>query len=458
MKKYAKLLAILCLILSGCSLKKNAYESIKKDEIINWARKQPKITYGDEKLTVDKAVNISYAYNKQLLVAKEQKEFAKGQILESISNFLPSIQALGAYTYLEDHSKIKVNGQNLTLGSKDNLSFTLQATQPIFTGGATISGYKASAFSSFITNENINSQYQKLYFEVAKVYFDILLSEKLFKVQEMSLNNAKTHFDEVKTKHENGLASKYDLLRSEVEVTNFEASVIKQKNQVSLFKTVFLKLLGLNQEFNFELENMLNFDSYEIEIDEALKTAYLSRPDFKAKSFEIDLQKQMVNIVKSDYFPKIHSTFAHRWGTEGSNIVTPDRWARDWNIRIGLSWDLLDFGRTRGKLKQQTSLLRQKKYLLQDVSETISLEVKQAILNFNDAQEFVKSQKLDLKRAKKAFDLANLGYKEGLKTQIEVSDALTALTRSQSLYYQSIYQYNLSIIQLKLVMGILKEN
>ncbi len=48
MKKYAKLLAILCLILSGCSLKKNAYESIKKDEIINWARKQPKITTPQE--------------------------------------------------------------------------------------------------------------------------------------------------------------------------------------------------------------------------------------------------------------------------------------------------------------------------------------------------------------------------------------------------------------------------
>jgi len=437
-------------------MQKKAYEQIN----INHAYFSKKVFQPpdfDDVLSLDKAVDISYKYNKQLLASNQQKDFAQGKILESFSNFLPSIEALGSYTYLEDHNKLKINNNNDKVGAKDNLAFTFQATQPIFTAGAIVSGYRASSFSSYITNENIKSQYQKLYFEVAKAYFDILLSEKLLDVQKTAFDNAKSHFEEVKTKNENGVASTYDLLRAEVDVTNFEANVIKGKNKISLFKTKFLKLLGYSKEAKISLENLLKYHPFEIDENKALKTAYLSRPDFKAKSLEIDLQKQMVNIAKSNFFPKVYSTFAHRWGTQGANITTPVKWAKDWNVQVGFKWDVLDFGNKRGKLKQQNSLLRQKRMLLKDITETISLEIQQAILNLEDANEFVKSQKLDLKRAKKALRLSELGYKEGIKTEVEVSDAIMAMTRSQSLYYQAIYQYNLSILQLKLVMGVLQE-
>ncbi len=457
MKKHLKLLTIFFLIFTSCSMQKKAYDQINKNQIF-WSKKDAQTPAFDEALTLDKAVDIAYKYNKQLLASNQQKDFAQGKILESLSNFLPSIEALGSYTYLEDHAKLKINNSSNKVGVRDNLAFTFQATQPIFTAGAIVSGYRASSFSSYITNENIKSQYQKLYFEVAKAYFDILLSEKLLDVQKTAFDNAKSHFEEVKMKEENGLASTYDLLRAEVEVTNFEAYVIKGKNKISLFKTKFLKLLGFSRESKFNLENLLKYQPFEIDEKEAMKTAYLSRPDFKAKSLEIDLQKQMVNIAKSDFFPKVYSTFAHRWGTQDANITTPVKWAKDWNVQVGFKWDILDFGNKRGKLKQQNSLLRQRRLLLKDITETISLEMQQAILNLEDANEFVKSQKLDLKRAKKALKLSELGYKEGIKTQIEVSDTITAMTRSQSLYYQAIYQYNLSILQLKLVMGALKES
>jgi len=167
------------------------------------------------------------------------------------------------------------------------------------------------------------------------------------------------------------------------------------------------------------------------------------------------MQKQMLNIAKSDYLPKINAQLAQRWGSEDANITTPDKWAKDLSVRVFLKWDILDFGSKRARVKEQAATLRQKEFLLKDTKESISLEVRQALLNLQDANKFVISQKLDLKRAKKALKLAKDGYAEGIKKEIEVSDALTSMTRSQSLYYQAIYQNNLALIQLKLVMGIL---
>jgi outer membrane protein TolC len=460
LKKIKRLPFIVFLIfLSSCSIQTKAYKSIEKDNAFTyktWEKQNSEVKYLDDNLSLEKAVLIAYNHNKKNLALNEKKYFAKAKVLESVSTFLPQIEALGAYTYLDSHAKLQTAAGNLKIGKKENVSLTLQATQPIFNGGALISNFKANRYNSFIINENILSSYQKLYFDVAKSYYDILLSVKIFEVYENSLNAAKKHFEEAKQKFENGLISDYDLLRAEVEYTNLNANVIKQKNKVSVFKTTFLKFLGMNNNFSFELKDVLEFKDFHIDEKEIIKTAFLSRPDLKAKHFEVESQKQLLNLARSNYLPKINLQVAQRWGAEDANIVTPDKWAKDLSARVFLKWDIFDFGTKRSKIRQQSALLREKKYMLEDTIESINLEIKQAILNFTDSVEFVNSQKLDLKRAKKAYELAECEYKEGLKSQIDLLDALSSMTNSQSLYYQSLYQQNLALMQLKLVMGILK--
>ncbi|MBN2479677.1 MAG: TolC family protein [Parachlamydiales bacterium] len=455
------ILLFLSFSLSSCSLKKQAYQEVKSEQEIsfkNWQSNYQQVNEYEKDLTLKKAIQFAFQYNKELNANLQKKDFAKGKILESFSHFLPKISAVGAYTYLEDHTKIGPSNERIPVSKHDNSSLTFQAIQPIFHAGSIRSGYKASKYLSFITDEAINLQFQKLFFDVSKSYFDVLLAEKLLLVQTQAYETAQKHFEEVKHKKEQGLASEYDLLRAEVNVTNFEAEKIKQKNKIAVFRTILLKLMGLSQDYEFDMTSGLVYDSYDIDVEKAVEIAYLNRPDIKMKSFDVKMQDQIVNIAKSDFYPKVNSFFAHRWGTEASNITTPDKWARDWNVRIQLDWSLFDFGLKRGKLKQQKASLKEKKYFLSDAKQSVVLEVQQAIFNLNDAKEFVKSQKLDLDRAQKALDLAQVGYNEGLKTETDVADALTSLTRSQSLFYQSLYQYNLAKISLKLAMGVVLED
>jgi len=453
-------LFIIFIFLSGCSLKKNAYDSFNEDQKItfeNWQKQYHQETKFDQILTLEKAVDIAYSYNKKLMATLEQKNVAKGKVLESLSNFFPSVLGIGGYTYLDKQPFVGRGEEQLPVGYRNNYSFTLEARQPVFHGGAIRSGYKSASYFSYLSDENIESFYQKLYFEIAKGYFDLLLSQKLLDVQQQSYQSAKEHLKEVKIKEKQGFASSYDILRAEVDVTNFEAEVIKQKNRISFFKTSFLKLLGINQEYQIDLENILDYKPFYVFKEEAIKTAFMSRPDLKAKNFEMNMQKQAVNIAKSRYFPQIDMVFDQRWGRPDPHFTTLDKWGKEWVVRLALTWDILDFGRKRGRLNQEKSVLRQKEYFLSDIKETISLEVQQTLFNLKDANEFVKSQRLDLTRAQEALKLAEVGYKQGVKTQVEVADALSAMTRSQSLYYQAIYQYNLSIVQLKLAMGVLKK-
>jgi len=77
------------------------------------------------------------------------------------------------------------------------------------------------------------------------------------------------------------------------------------------------------------------------------------------------------------------------------------------------------------------------------------------LLVAENAAEFVESQRLNLTRAEEGSRLAEVGYREGINTQVEVIDAESALTKAKSLYYQAIYSHLIAKLDLQKAMGIL---
>ncbi len=93
--------------------------------------------------------------------------------------------------------------------------------------------------------------------------------------------------------------------------------------------------------------------------------------------------------------------------------------------------------------------------LLQEIPQ----EAVQAVAHdgdcIQDAVEFVESQALNLTRAKEGLRLAQVGYREGVNTQLETIDAQAALTTARSNYYQAIYSHVVAKLALQRAMGIL---
>jgi hypothetical protein len=48
-----------------------------------------------------------------------------------------------------------------------------------------------------------------------------------------------------------------------------------------------------------------------------------------------------------------------------------------------------------------------------------------------------------------------VGYREGIASEVEVSDARSALTLARGLYYESVYGHAISRLNLQLAMGTL---
>lgn len=406
-------------------------------------------------LTLEDAMKLALTHNKDLQAVLKEQDYARGKVLESYSTALPVLSAEAGYTRLDEVSSFNVGGQNVSLGFEDNYSAGLTVRQPIFRGGAISAALRAARLSAVLSDESVRAELVDVIFQTANDYNDVLLAQHLFDVAKQAVTAAEAQLNDVKSKRNGGIASDYDVLRAEVEVSNFRAEMITQKNALALGMTRLLKTMGVSQLARVTLTDELKYRPMTPVFDEAIRIARENRPDVYQAELSVRLQSEALRVARSAYWPHVDAFFSQKWENPDPHSSTRDEWGDAWTAGATLSLPIFDGFARRGKMVQEIARLEQAEIRRLDTEEAVALEVQQSVLNLQDAEELVESQKMNLERAEEGLRLVQTGYREGINTEVEVTDANTALSRTRALYYQAIHAHVLSRLNLQRAMGIL---
>ena len=87
------------------------------------------------------------------------------------------------------------------------------------------------------------------------------------------------------------MASNFDVLRAEVELSNFTAELIRSRNAINVAKVNLVKIMGVSQDSSFALSDELVYSPLNITMEQAVASAYRNRPDLFSK--ELGVRQQM---------------------------------------------------------------------------------------------------------------------------------------------------------------------
>jgi len=447
---------------AGCAGQDAVYHEVRASRVQafrEWRRSReqqsdPGVLLKGE-LSLQDAIKLAFVHNKSLQAIVQQKEIARGRVVKSYSEALPKAAVVGTYTRLDKLGTFDVGGQSIAMGFLDNYSVNLQVTQPIFRGGAIGAALRAATVFANLSDEQVRGAVQKTTYAVARDYYEVLLAQHLFSVNEQAVNSAESHLEDVKRKRAGGAASEFDVLRAQVDVSNFRAEMIQQGNRIHLATARLLKTMGVSQASDVTLSDKLAYVPMRPFLEDAVRIAYENRPDLYQAELAIRLQEEALRIAKSRYWPQVNALFTQLWSNPDPHASSLDDWGDAWRAGISVSWPLFDGLAREGHLIQERAALKQRNIELLDSQERVLLELQQAILSLRDADEFVSSQRLNLDRAQEGLRLARVGYREGINTEVEVTDARAALTRARALHFQAIYNHTVARLELQRSMGIL---
>ncbi len=458
--KYGLLLLCMLLLLqsAGCVSSEQFYEEVSLSRTAAYQRwkevrqmQEDSQTHISGELGMSDCLKLVLTNNKSLQWAVEGKEIARGERLISYSAILPSVDFTGDYTRLDEVASIA----GFTIGDVDNYSANLRVTQPVFAGGSIAAKLNAGKLFSLLTDQAIRAVTQDVLYAAQKAYYDVLLNQHLLEISADAVRSAQAHLDNVKRKRQGGVASDFDVLRAEVELSNFRAEHIQNKNAINVSKANLLKIMGVSQDSDIVLSDGLIYLPWDVSMEEAVGAAFQRRPDLFERQLDIKWQKEQLNIARSRWWPRIDGYYENTWAKPDPHNSTEIEWGRAWQAGVMVTLPVFDGFAREGTIIQQKARFKQAQIDLIDTEETALFELTKALLSIEDSKEFVESQRLNLTRAEEGSRLAEVGYREGINTQVEIIDAESALTKAKSLYYQAIYSHMIAKLDLQKAMGIL---
>jgi len=411
------------------------------------------------KLNIADCTKLALVNNKVLQRVIQEREIARGERLKSYSAILPQVGLTGDYTRLDGVTSFEIDTptgkETIRFGDEDTYSAVLTVTQPIYAGGSIPARINAAKLMSLLTDETVRAAVQDMIYAAEHAYYDVLLSQHLLQITTDAVRSAQAHLENVKKRQRGGVASDFDVLRAEVELSNFQAEFIQNKNAISVSKASLIKIMGVSQDSDFVLSDELLYVPSNITMEQAVEAAYRNRPDLLGREFDIKMQKELLKVARSQYFPMVSGYYSNTWAKPDPHNMMEIEWGHAWQGGITASVPIFDGFLRDGEIVAQKARLKQGQIDLINSEETALFELTKAQLGIENTAEFIESQRLNLTRAEEGLRLAEVGYREGANTQVEMIDAQSALTTARANHYQAIYSHIIAKLDFQKAMGTL---
>lgn len=410
-------------------------------------------------LTWDQAWLLAQRQNTDVLSAREELITARELVNEARSAALPAVSLSGLYTRNLKSPVFFIDGQPIRIGLDNSYAAQLEIAQPIWVAGKVGTALRAARAYVRQSNETVEQTLQNVRVDVARSFYGVVLFRELVTTAETSLLRAQQHRDQARLMYAQGVVSEYDKIRAEVQAANMEPPLLQARNQYLLAVENLHRLLRLDPADSLHVIGELALGDTLLPPAD-LELAYAQRSELQALQYTRQIQRQLLSLARRDlYLPSFYAAFNYQTQAQADNFAFHDySWANSSAAMLQASLPLFDGFRTPAKIKQHNAALRRLDYTEADVRSLIRIDVENSRRELQRALRVVAVQADNVREAQRGYDIANVRYKNGTGTQLELLDSELQLDHARVNRLQALYDARIARIQLERALGMPLDN
>lgn len=422
-----------------------------------------------QSFTLDQAIDYAQQHNKLVQSKAEEIDAAAGRVTDAWSHVMPQLFAQGGYTYMSKVPEINFTGPTIPdipgipdippvvvekkMGDHDNLKGELKVMQLLFASGQAYKGIRMAAAGKRAAALSVESERDDLAYNVARSFYAVLFTRALHTAKAESLATAEAHLADVRNRFEFGTASRFELLRSEVEAANLRPEVDQAKNAVELARMGLKTQMGYKLGESIEVIGSLDDLALDLDYQQAMDEALAGRSALAGLDAAIEARDHGTWVATAGMLPKV-SGFG-TWGYQKPWYFEQD-WTELWTVGVGVSIPLFDglsaLGKRREAAAQSRRLQKQRIALV----DGIDFSIRHALLDLAEIRGRIEQTRDNVQRAEQACRMAQAAYKNGAATNLEILDAQLAQTGAKTLHIQALYDFQIAKTQLLAAAGRLR--
>jgi len=342
---------------------------------------------------------------------------------------------------------------DLPFGRVNTWRVNLVFSQSLYSGGRLGAQADLAAAGRDSATLGVSTARAQLLFDVTQAYYDAALSSRLVDIAEATLAQAEATYQVVQAGFKAGTQPEFELLRARVARDNQAPSIIRQRATREIALLRLKQLLDLPADAPMDLASSLDDESlapppafaprlatveaaFDVErraqdvVDTVAPTA--DRTAVKQVGTAVRLREAALRAARAERMPSV-SVSSNLGPVAYPSGLAPGfgDFRTNWTVGASVQVPILTGGRQRGDEVVARADLEQAQVQLRQVEELAALDSRSAWAELVAARAAWEASANTIQQATRAHQIADVRYRAGVSTQLELSDARLLLQQSE---------------------------
>ncbi len=378
-------------------------------------------------MTIDQLFQRVEENSKSLRAGKTQAEAAAVGIESAKSQRLPDIDASLSFSYIGNAlltDRDFSNARGLSSPHYGN-TFTLQASQAVYTGGAVTAGIRLAELTRKQAETGVRLTRQQVRFMALGQYLDLFKTDNQIRVYERNIQLTRQLLADINARERQGMALRNDITRYELQMETLKLGLTALRNSRSILNHQLCNTLGLPQDETIQPDTTLVTATYGRDGEDYWQTAgTLHSPLLEQSSTAIRIAEQQEKIAKSDRLPKVAVVAAENFNGPITFELPPiDKNLNIWYVGVGVKYNIGALFKSNKRIRQAAVETRQAREAHAVQGERLNNSIQAAYVNYLQSYVELETQQKSVELARQNYGVVNARYLSQLALVTDMVDA-----------------------------------
>lgn len=346
----------------------------------------------------------------------------------------------------------------LPFGRENTYRLGLSFSQALYTGGRVGAQIDIAEAGRDAAEIQLASSRAQTALDVVEAYYDAALSDRLVEITEAALRQAEATFERTRLAWQAGSQPEFDVLRAQVAYETQQPEVIRRRSARELAYLRLKQLLELPLQMPIRVSEDLAGESLPpparfttvIMQAPAQTPSTLDRAPVRQAESQVRLLEAALEVAEAQRRPSV--TFVSQYGRVAyAGVPSWNDFRTNWTVGATVQMPLFTGGRIGGDIAIAGAQVEEARARLHQVRELATLDTQSALEELEAARATWEASAGTVRQAVRAHEIADLRYREGISTQLELSDARLLLEQAQANRAQAARDLQVARVRLALL-------
>ena len=409
-----------------------------------------------KKFSLKEAQQYAIENNYDLKNAGTDIEIAKKRVSENLATGLPQINATAGYNYNIQVPVSVIDAEDfpfgdgaeggvieIPFGTKHSANFGADINQLVFSGQYIVGVLAARAYVGYVES-NFEKSEIEIKDAISKAYYPVIILKENRIVFDSTLVSLNKMLYETQEYYNNGFLEDTDVDQLNLLISDMQTTLTNLDNQLEIATNMLKYQMGLPADTQIEVTDNLDDLLAEVNRDFLLNVPFeiTSNIDYKILKDQEKLALLQLKLKQSEYYPTLNAFYSFQedaMRSEFNFISSDEKWYPSQVLGVQLQMPIFSSGNRRYKVQQAKLELEKISVRDNQLQQGLSLKVKTAKAEFNNAYLIYLNKKSSSANAEKIFRKTEIKYKEGIATSLNLEQTYNQFLTSQVDYLTSIF-------------------